>query len=192
MGKLILASGSPRRQELLRRMGLTDFVVAPADVAEWYPEGLTPEEIVAYISREKNDAIDAAADDVLAQLEAGADWDTLMAEKNQDPGMQSGVTAERGYAVSADMTSFDAAFVQAAMALEKIGDVSGKIRGDAYGYYIIKYVADAQEGDIALDEVKDTIESSLLSTKQNDTYTSAQKSWVDAADFKLDLNALKN
>ena len=79
-----------------------------------------------------------------------------------------------------------------AMALEKIGDVSGKIRGDAYGYYIIKYVADAQEGDIALDEVKDTIESSLLSTKQNDTYTSAQQSWVDAADFKLDLNALKN
>ncbi len=136
--------------------------------------------------------LDAAADDVLAQLEAGADWDTLMAEKNQDPGMQSGVTAERGYAVSADMTSFDAAFVQAAMALEKIGDVSGKIRGDAYGYYIIKYVADAQEGAIALDEVKDTIESSLLSTKQNDTYTSAQQSWVDAADFKLDLNALKN
>ncbi|MBQ7465216.1 MAG: septum formation protein Maf [Oscillospiraceae bacterium] len=65
MGKLILASGSPRRQELLRRMGLTDFVVAPADVAEWYPDGLTPEEIVAYISREKNDAVDAEEDDVV-------------------------------------------------------------------------------------------------------------------------------
>ena len=136
--------------------------------------------------------LDAPADEVLSALEGGADWDALMAEKNQDPGMQSGITAERGYAVSADMTSFDAAFVQAAMALEKIGDVSGKIRGDAYGYYIIKYVADAQEGPIALDEVRSTLNSSLLSTKQNDTYDNAVQSWVDAANFKIDLNALKD
>ena len=136
--------------------------------------------------------IDTAADQILEELSVGADWDTLMADKTQDPGMQSGVTAERGYAVSADMTSFDSAFVQAAMALEKVGDVSGKIRGNSYGYYIIKYVGDAVEGPIALDEVKETISSSLLSTKQNDTYNSQLQAWVDAAEFKVDENALKN
>ena len=136
--------------------------------------------------------IDAAADEVLAELEAGADWDTLMADKTQDPGMQSGKTAERGYAVSADMTGFDSAFVDAAMALEKVGDVSGKIRGNSYGYYIIKYVGDSVEGPIALDEVKDSIQSSLLSKKQNETYDSQIQKWVDEADFKENLNALKD
>ena len=136
--------------------------------------------------------IDETADGILAELEAGADWDTLMADRTQDPGMQSGITAERGYAVSADMTSFDSAFVQAAMALEKIGDYSGKIRGTAYGYYIIKYVNDAVEGPIALEEVRDTLESSLLSTKQTETYNNQIQEWVDAADFKMNLAALKD
>ena len=136
--------------------------------------------------------IDAEADAILAQIEEGADWDTLMAEKTQDPGMQSGLTSERGYAVSADMTSFDSAFVDAAMALEKIGDVSPKTRGNSYGYYIIRYVADAVEGPIALDEVKESIASSLLSTKQDEAYTAAEQSWLADAEsqFKLDMNAL--
>ncbi len=136
--------------------------------------------------------IDAAADEIQTELANGADWDTLMADKTEDPGMQSGITAERGYAVSADMTSFDSAFVQAAMALEKVGDVSAKTRGETYGYYIIKYVGDAAEGPIALDEVKDTLQESLLSTKQDSTYEDALKSWVEAADIKVDMNALKN
>ena len=136
--------------------------------------------------------IDAEADAILAEIAEGADWDTLMAEKTQDPGMQSGTTAEKGYAVAADMTNFDSAFVNAAMALEKIGDVSDKIRGTSYGYYIIKYVADAEEGPIALDEVKESLESSLLSTKQTDTYNKQIETWVSEAEsqFKLDLKAL--
>jgi len=134
--------------------------------------------------------IDEKTDEIIAELDAGADWDTLMAEKTEDPGMQSGTTAERGYAVCEGMTSFDSAFVEAAMALENIGDVSPKTKGSAYGYYIIKYVADAEEGAIALDEVKETIESSLLSTKQSTVYSEQIQAWVDEADFTLNLSAL--
>lgn len=56
MGQIILASASPRRQELLGRMGITDFVVRVPVVEENYPADLTPEETVCYISREKSDA----------------------------------------------------------------------------------------------------------------------------------------
>lgn len=56
MAKIILASGSPRRQELLRRMGIEDFDIRVPEVEERYPENLSPEEIVCYISREKSDA----------------------------------------------------------------------------------------------------------------------------------------
>lgn len=52
MPKLILASKSPRRRELLERMGLAHTVIS-VDSDEWFPEDLSPSEIVKYISREK-------------------------------------------------------------------------------------------------------------------------------------------
>ena len=136
--------------------------------------------------------LDEETDAILAELDAGADWETLMAEKNQDPGMQSGASAEKGYAVSAEMTSFDSAFVEAAMALENVGDYSGKIRGDAYGYYIIKYIGDEPEGPIDMETVRETLTSSLLTTKQNNFYNETVDKWVADAGFKVDLKALNN
>ena len=133
--------------------------------------------------------IAADADDILQQLKDGADWQTLMDEKNQDPGMKDN---EKGYAVASGMTNFDSAFVDAAMALEKPGDVSDKIKGTSYGYYIIRYESDEAEGPVNLDDVKETISSSLLSTKQNDTYNTTVDEWIEAAGIKVDMNALKD
>ena len=56
MSHIVLASRSPRRRELLERIGVTDFSVRVPEVEEYFPEGLTPPEVVAYISREKADA----------------------------------------------------------------------------------------------------------------------------------------
>ena len=134
--------------------------------------------------------LDEEVDAILASLDAeGADWQAIMDEKNQDPGMAGN---EKGYAVAADMTSFDSAFVEAAMALEKPGDHSGKVKGSSYGYYIIRYESDEPEGPVALDEVKESISASLLTTKQNDTYNAQVDKWVEEAGIKVDLNALKD
>lgn len=56
MAKIVLASASPRRQELLRRIGIEDFDIRVPEVEESFPQGLTPPEVVAHISREKADA----------------------------------------------------------------------------------------------------------------------------------------
>jgi septum formation protein len=56
MPKIVLASGSPRRQELLRRIGITDFDIRVPAADETYPDGLTPRQIVEFISREKAEA----------------------------------------------------------------------------------------------------------------------------------------
>lgn len=133
--------------------------------------------------------IDADTDEILQQLKDGADWQTLMDEKNQDSGMKNN---EKGYAVAAGMTNFDSAFVDAAMALEKPGDWSDKVKGTSYGYYIIRYESDEAEGPVNLDDVKETISSALLSTKQNEVYNATVNQWVEAADIKVDLNALKD
>ena len=133
--------------------------------------------------------IDEDTDAILASLDAeGADWNAIMEEKNQDSGMKDN---EKGYAVSADMTSFDAPFVEAAMALAKPGDHSSKVKGQ-YGYYIIRYDSDETEGPIALETVKETISSSLLNTKKNEVYSDAVTKWVEEAGIKVDMNALKD
>ena len=138
--------------------------------------------------------IDADADAVLEQLKADPEsWDQLVEEKNEDPGMKAGATnAEKGYAVCEGMTSFDSAFVEAAMALKNIGDVSDKTRGASGGYYIIKYVGDDTEGPVDYDSVKDSIHDSLLTSLQDETYTATVEKWVNEAGIKEDLNALKD
>lgn len=55
--KIILASKSPRRQELLALMDL-DFKVVLKEVDESYPDGLKPEQIAVYIAEEKARAFD--------------------------------------------------------------------------------------------------------------------------------------
>ena len=137
--------------------------------------------------------IDARADEILAEIAGGADWDTLMAEKTEDPGMQSGSTAETGYAVCENMSGFDSAFVNAAMALEKVGDTSDKIASDLYGYYIIKYVGDVEEGPVALEgNVYDTIKNEVQSTKEDEAYSAAVAEWVSAAKVTTDLKSLND
>ena len=39
---IVLASQSPRRQELLARIGVEDFKTLSLDIDESYPEGLSP------------------------------------------------------------------------------------------------------------------------------------------------------
>ena len=56
MANIVLASGSPRRQELLRLMGVTEFDIRVPETKEDYPAGLSPRQVVEYISREKADA----------------------------------------------------------------------------------------------------------------------------------------
>ena len=99
---------------------------------------------------------------------------------------------EKGYAVCEGMTGFDSAFVEAAMALQNIGDHSGKVRGTSYGYYIIRYESDETEGPVALDDVKEEISSSLLSSKKTAAYNEAVSQWVEEAGIKVDMNALNN
>jgi septum formation protein len=60
--KIILASKSPRRQELLRQMDV-DFSIVLKEVDESYPDNLSPEEVAVYIAEKKAKAYDAALTD---------------------------------------------------------------------------------------------------------------------------------
>ena len=61
MAQLILASQSPRRQELLRRIGVDDFTVLATDSDESYDPRWSPEELVSRLSARKAAAAAAQA-----------------------------------------------------------------------------------------------------------------------------------
>lgn len=56
MNRLILASGSPRRKELLQQMNLS-FDIITSNVTEDFPENEKPENIVMYLANKKAEAI---------------------------------------------------------------------------------------------------------------------------------------
>ena len=57
---IILASASPRRQELLARMGLS-FTVCPAELDESRWDGLSPDALVEHLSHAKGETVAATA-----------------------------------------------------------------------------------------------------------------------------------
>ena len=132
------------------------------------------------------------ANEVLALLADGADWDEVAAEHNDDPGMMAGAAnAETGYAVCENFSSFDASFTAAAMAIPEVGQWSDKTEG-AYGYYIIQYTSDVEEGPVSLDEVRETLTTEVLTEKQNEAYDAQVAAWVEAANAVVDRKALNN
>lgn len=54
--RVVLASNSPRRRELLAGLGIDFEVRVLPDIAEGYPDGLSATQIAEYIAREKADA----------------------------------------------------------------------------------------------------------------------------------------
>ncbi|NQV03851.1 MAG: septum formation protein Maf [Bacteroidia bacterium] len=60
--RIILASRSPRRQYLLKELGL-DFEVIPTEIQESYPDTLTPPQIADFLAEQKADAFETSSMD---------------------------------------------------------------------------------------------------------------------------------
>lgn len=129
-------------------------------------------------------AIQPTADEVMAKIEAGEDFDALMEAYGEDPGMQQSPARETGYLVCEGSTNWVTEFKEASMALENVGDVSTPVR-TSYGLHIIKYVGDVAEGEVGLDAVKDTLAEDILAYNQENAYKAALDSWIKEANAKV-------
>ncbi len=85
--RLVLASASPRRSELLRSVGL-EFEVIPADIDESVLPGESPTAYVARLSAEKAAAVAqrVGSDVIVVAADTTVDIDGLILEKPLDAG----------------------------------------------------------------------------------------------------------
>ncbi|MEZ5224755.1 MAG: Maf family protein [Ilumatobacteraceae bacterium] len=81
--RIVLASGSPRRRELLDQLGLR-FEVRPADIDESVLDGEEPRTYVARLSREKAAAVDAGAGVLVIAADTTVDVDGTILGKPAD------------------------------------------------------------------------------------------------------------
>ena len=130
------------------------------------------------------------ANEVYEKAIAGEDFAALIDEYNEDPGMTSEPGKTYGYAVCEGYTPFETAFVEGAMSLQNVGDVTEPIKSASYGYYIIRYESEIAEGAIDIETVREDIRAELLETAQDEAYDAAVEQWIAEANIKTNLDIL--
>ena len=115
---------------------------------------------------------------MIAKFNDGVAFEDLITEYNADPGMQSGVTAEIGYAVTEGSTYWEQPFTAGAMAIANKGEVSDPVYG-SNGIHIIWYMDDIVAGEVALDEIRTDVEADALDAKIQNTYADQIDAWME-------------
>lgn len=148
MARLILASQSPRREALLRQVGL-DFEVVPSDLEEELPAGMPPAEVAALLALDKARAVASARTEGLV---IGAD--TVVVVDGRILGKPAGPEEARGMlrllSGREHQVTTGIAVVDAASGRSRSGSVTTAVRFAPLGEEIIdRYVATGEPMDKA-------------------------------------------
>lgn len=141
------------------------------------------------ISEAKAAILNSLADkieEINQKIADGVDFDELIATYGvnadgtaSDPGMSAEPYMTSGYEVSSASTNYVPEFVEAAMSLGSIGDVSAPYLSD-YGVHIVKYIADVPAGPVAMTDAQRQAKlASLLSERQNELYSATMQQWLE-------------
>ncbi len=135
----------------------------------------TSAQITAVLDKAK-DELSETTDAIYAALEAGESFETLMAAYSYDTNV---APEDAGYLLHADSVLWDENFLQAALALENIGDVSAPV-ATVLGVHIILYAADEPSGAVALtNEQYAQLEAAALQEKQTERLDVLIAEWKD-------------
>ena len=134
-------------------------------------------------------ALQPTVDEVETKLAAGETFDSLVAQYGEDAGMQTEPAKSQGYLVCEGMTTYVTEFVDAAMALQKVGDVSDPFRSD-YGIHILQYASNLESRQVPFSEIKDQIVAELLAQKQDTTYNDTMTQWIADASAKTYIDRM--
>jgi parvulin-like peptidyl-prolyl isomerase len=135
---------------------------------------------------EKLAEIKPKAEEVLKKLQDGADFDTLMKEHSQDPGLEA---YPDGYLIVPNSTRWVESFYKTSISLEKVGDISGLVNSD-YGYHIIQYAADRTLTDEDKKEGMEMAKSIALNQKRSEETSKLMNSWDERFKMEIDYEKL--
>lgn len=134
--------------------------------------------------------IQAEVDEAYQRALAGEDFDALIAEYGDDPGMENEPAKTYGYVVSANTTIYVDSFTDTAMALANVGDISEPVESD-FGMHIIKYESAIPAGPAELtDYIKQSITDELMAEKQDAEKTAREEEWLSEATVTTNIKEM--
>ena len=137
------------------------------------PEGYNYYKHILILDPEEGEEkdVDAIVAEVYAKIQAGEDFDALIEEYGEDPGMKNEPYKTEGYILSeANASDYYEEFSAAALALEKEGDVTPEAVQSSKGKHIIKKLGPVEAKTLSLDEVKDAVRELVQSDKEDALY----------------------
>ena len=150
------------------------------------------DEAISATADEKRDefllTIREEAEEALAKVDAGEDFDALIEAYGDDPGMNNGMYPE-GYLTYAGDTSFVDEFAAACEGLTEDGMTSGLVPSD-YGYHIIRRVGSLAPGEAAFEDVREPLMESLTQEYKDNAYSAQIETWVTEANVTIDNGKL--
>ena len=120
------------------------------------------------------------AQEVIDAFNAGTEFDALIEQYGEDGGMQVEPSKSIGYAVAENSTYWESAFVEGAMAIAEVGQISEPVYG-SNGIHIIYYMSDITPGAVAFEEISEAVETECLDAKISETYNNQVTAWIEEA-----------
>ncbi len=135
---------------------------------------------------EKLAPLEQQATEIINMLDNGADFDELIKEFSADAA--GSAMYPEGYTVIPNSVSFVEDFVEAAYAVENIGDYV--LAASDYGWHIVMYASDAEIPQETLDMYKGYVMESLMEKAQTETFNNALTEWQKEYGYEIDYEAL--
>ena len=142
------------------------------------PEEPVTQEMVDAAKQAILDSVKEKVDEINAKLADGASFEDLILEYGTDTGMENEERRANGYPVHAGSIMYDSNFAGAAMALEKVGDISDPVVSQ-FGVHILHYVKDIPGGAVELtDDIRATLKEQVLEEKKTEAYDTLVEKWM--------------
>lgn len=136
------------------------------------------------------DNLQPTVDEIKSRNKAGEDFDDLIEEYNTDEGMSTGYGKAYGYLLDQEGSGFVNEFSEAALSLEKVGDLSEPAMS-SYGVHVIRLEMDAEAADVPYEKAKLVVKE-MLDTEAADTkWEESLEQWNKDFNVKIHESRLK-
>lgn len=157
------------------------------------------EDAVAALAEAESEEKDAVREEQLKTIKETADEALAAAKEDIDAAIEKycaegepmhGETAlEVGLRIFKGSTDYPTEVVEAAEELSAVGEMSDLIATDE-GYYIIQMVGEEEAGEVAYEEIKDTVLEHMTSEKEENIFLTTSGEWMDEAEIKYYMDRL--
>ncbi len=127
---------------------------------------------------------------LIERINAGENFDTLMAEYGTDPGMKREPTMLLGYLMYSE-TNFVPEFKQAGLSLQNVGDITDPVKS-THGYHIIKLVEKLPKGSRSFEDIKEIYMSGHLLRLKEQYYEEQINIWMEETVITRHLDKIRS